>query len=119
MPTGSPVSRENEYSPSRNESCYGLENRKHIKETSKKLKRDSRSAYDQADAFEENGNQKEDSICTHCIENSCDDVRGEISVQFVMCEDWCCEECAGAAKDTVIYNITLFNVCSFLCLKLL
>jgi hypothetical protein len=64
------VSRENEDTLSRNERCYRLENRKQNKETSKKLKRDSRSAYDQADAVEENGNQKEDSICTHCIESS-------------------------------------------------
>lgn len=81
------VSRENEDSLSRNESCYRLENRKQNKETLKKLRGDSRSVYDQANAVEENGNQKEDSICTHCIEKFCDDVRGEISVQFVMCED--------------------------------
>jgi superoxide dismutase len=73
-----PVSREKEDSLTRNESCYRLENRKQNKETSEKLKRDSRSAYDQADAVEENGNQKEDSICTHGIEKYCDDVRGEI-----------------------------------------
>jgi hypothetical protein len=50
---GFPVSIENEDSLSRNESCYRLENRKQNKETSKKLKRDSRSAYDEADAIEE------------------------------------------------------------------
>jgi hypothetical protein len=51
------VSRENEDSLSRNESCYRLENRKHNKETSKILKSDPRLAFDEADAIEENGNQ--------------------------------------------------------------
>jgi len=54
---GFPVSRENEDSLSRNESRYRLENRKQNKETSKILKSDSRLAFDQADAIEENGNQ--------------------------------------------------------------
>jgi hypothetical protein len=36
------------------------------KEPLKKVKRDSRSASVQADAIEENGNQTEDVICTHC-----------------------------------------------------
>jgi hypothetical protein len=54
---GLPVSRENEDSLSRNESRYRLENRKQNKETSKILKSDSRLAFDQADAIEENGNQ--------------------------------------------------------------
>jgi hypothetical protein len=36
------------------------------KDDSKKVKRDYRSASDQADAIEENGNQTKDVICTYC-----------------------------------------------------
>jgi hypothetical protein len=68
------------------------------KEASKKMRRDSRSASVQADAIEENGNQTEDVICTYC-EGRFYDVQGEIRVQYVMCEDWCHEECAGVDKD--------------------
>jgi hypothetical protein len=66
------------------------------------VKRDYTSASVQVDAIEENGNQTEDVICTYGKGKFSDDVQGEIWVQCVMCENWCCEECAGAHKDKFI-----------------
>jgi hypothetical protein len=50
------------------------------KETSKKVKRDYRSASVQVDAIEENGNQTDDVICTstYCKRKFSGDVQGEI-----------------------------------------
>ena len=99
-----------------------------IKPRRVKMISDFRSGNVRTDATEENGNQREDVICTYCKGNFSDDVQGEIWVQCVIGEDWCHEECAGAENDTFICNYCLQDkgnivldrkICSFLCLKLL
>jgi hypothetical protein len=76
------------------------------KEASKKVKRDYRSASVQADAIEDNRNQRMSFVHT-ARESSVMMRKVRYWVQCVMCEDWCHEECAGAYKDKFICDYCL------------